>query len=562
MTARWPRWALAALLLLTAALYLTNLSALGCGNSFYAAAAQAGSRSWTAWFFGSLDAQDFITVDKPPAALWITGLSVRLFGLSSWSVLAPQGLMGVASVGVLYATMRRIFADPGQGAAAGLLAGVVLACTPAAVLMFRLNNPDALLVLLLVVAAYCLTRAVGSASWRWLAAVGVVLGVAFLTKMLQAALVVPGFAAAYLLAATSWRNRLWHLAVAAAAMLVSAGWWVLVVYLTPAAARPYIGGSSDDSVLNLAFGYNGVNRVLGNHPTGAGRLFGAEMGNEISWLLPVALFVVCLGLALARRLPRPEVAALVAWGGWLLVTALVLSFAGGTVLPYYTVVLAPAVAALVALGAIWGWRLLPDAAGRAVLATMIGLGAGWGSILLHRNGFSPTWWIVAAAGSVTCALLLWRPAIRAALALGVVAALAGAAGVAVAGAAAPRHAASWTGDEATNAELADLLEHAHSRWAAATNGSESAAVLELATGTSVMAVGGWSGDPAPTLQQFIDHVHAGDIGFYVEAGAGHTHGRVIRSGGQGVSHTREIADWVAAHYQSEAVGDSLVYRMK
>jgi 4-amino-4-deoxy-L-arabinose transferase-like glycosyltransferase len=229
VTVRWPRWALAALLTLTAALYLWNLSASGYGNSFYAAAAQAGGQSWSAWFFGALDAHDFITVDKPPAALWVTGLSVRLFGLNSWSVLAPQALMGVGAVAMLFATTRRTLADPGQGTAAGLIAGAVMACTPAAALMFRFNNPDALLVLLLTVAAYCVTRAVRTASWRWLALVGVVMGTAFLTKMLQCAVVLPGFALAYLLCApASWQKRLLDLGVATGALVAAGGWWVRV----------------------------------------------------------------------------------------------------------------------------------------------------------------------------------------------------------------------------------------------------------------------------------------------------------------------------------------------
>src|SRR5258705_7698000 len=141
-TERQPRWAVAALLAATAVLYLWNLSASGYGNTFYAAAAQAGSQSWSAWFFGSLDAHNFITVDKPPASLWVTGLSVRLFGMNSWSVMVPQALMGVAAVAVLYCAVRRAFTDPNHGAAAGLLAGAVLAGTPPAALMFRFNNPD------------------------------------------------------------------------------------------------------------------------------------------------------------------------------------------------------------------------------------------------------------------------------------------------------------------------------------------------------------------------------------------------------------------------------------
>ncbi len=304
-TGRWPRWALAGLLAATAVLYLWNLSASGYGNTFYAAAAQAGSQSWSAWFFGSLDAQNFITVDKPPASLWVTGLSVRLFGMNSWSVMAPQALMGVAAVACCIARCDARSGDPDHGAAAGLLAGAVLAVTPAAALMFRFNNPDALLVLLLTVAAYCLMRAASAASWRWLLLVGVVMGTAFLTKMLQGFLVLPGFGLAYLLVApTSWGKRVLHLLGAVAALIAAAGWWVLAVQLTPESARPYIGGSTDNTVLDLALGYNGINRLLGHHRkgtplgdwggsslpmlggrTGLHRLFIGEMGNEISWLI-------------------------------------------------------------------------------------------------------------------------------------------------------------------------------------------------------------------------------------------------------------------------------------
>src|SRR5450432_1213288 len=164
----WQRPALLALLLATALLYLWDLSSSGDANSFYAAAVQAGSKSWKAWFFGSLDSSNFITVDKPPGALWIMGLSARLFGYNSWSLLVPQALEGVAAVALLAATVRRV-----AGSAAGLLAGAVLALTPAAVLIFRFDNPDAFLVLLLVAAAYCVTRALSRASLRWLTLAGV-----------------------------------------------------------------------------------------------------------------------------------------------------------------------------------------------------------------------------------------------------------------------------------------------------------------------------------------------------------------------------------------------------
>ena len=434
-TAGWPRWTLAGLLAATAVLYLWNLSASGYGNTFYAAAAQAGAQSWSAWFFGSLDAQNFITVDKPPASLWVTGLSVRLFGMNSWSVMAPQALMGVAAVAVLYAAVRRAFADPNHGAAAGLLAGAVLAGTPAAALMFRFNNPDALLVLLLTVAAYCLMRATPSASWQWLLLVGVAMGFAFLTKMMQGFLVLPGFGLAYLLCApTSWPKRALHLLGAVGALIAAAGWWVLAVQLTPVSARPYIGGSTDNTVLDLALGYNGINRLLGHHrettPVGGNwggstvpmfgahsglhRLFTGEMANEISWLIVVALFVIAFGIYLAARraLSRGELCALLMWGTWLVLTGVVFSFMGGMVHPYYTVALAPALAGLVGIGAVWAWRRRSSWDGRCALAAMIVLAAGPSALLLHRNAFGPVWlpWLVAGSAAVSAAAMLWpRP---------------------------------------------------------------------------------------------------------------------------------------------------------
>ena len=257
---RWVRPTLLALLLGTALLYLWDLGSSGWANAFYSAAAQAGSESWTAFLFGSSDAANLITVDKPPASLWPMALSVKLFGLSSWSILVPQALMGVASVGILYLAVRRV-----AGAAAGLVAGAVLALTPVAVLMFRFNNPDALLVLLLVAAAYTTIRATEKATMRWLVCTGVLVGFAFLTKSLQAFLPLPAFALVYLYAApTTLGRRIRDLLVAGAAMLVAGGWWVALVELWPADSRPYIGGSQTNSAWELIMGYNGLGRITGD----------------------------------------------------------------------------------------------------------------------------------------------------------------------------------------------------------------------------------------------------------------------------------------------------------
>ena len=218
-------------------LYLWGLGSSGWANDYYAAAVQAGTQDWKAWLFGSLDSGNAITVDKPPAALWVMGLSGRLFGFSAFTMLLPQALMGVGAVALLYAAVRRC-----SGPAAGLIAGAVLALTPVAALMFRYNNPDALLVLLLVAAAYCMVRATETASTRWIALAGCAIGFAFLTKMLQAFLVVPGFALVFLIAApgSMWR-RIGKLLIGAVAMIASAGWYVALVSLWPADSRPYIG---------------------------------------------------------------------------------------------------------------------------------------------------------------------------------------------------------------------------------------------------------------------------------------------------------------------------------
>ena len=272
----------------TAALYVWNLSASGWANAFYTAAAQAGASDWKAMLFGSSDAANAITVDKTPAALWVIDLSVRLFGLNPWSVLVPQALEGVAAVALLYAAVRRV-AGPG----AGLLAGAVLAVTPVAALIFRFNNPDALLVLLLVAAAYCVQRACEKdASRWWLVAAGAAVGFGFLAKMLQAFLVLPGFAAAYAVAGhRPMKSRLGDLLVAAAAVVVSGGWYLALVELWPASSRPYIGGSQHNSIMELTLGYNGLGRLTGNetgglgnlnHDVGWDRLFGTGMGLDIA----------------------------------------------------------------------------------------------------------------------------------------------------------------------------------------------------------------------------------------------------------------------------------------
>ncbi|MBC2639955.1 MULTISPECIES: glycosyltransferase family 39 protein [unclassified Rhodococcus (in: high G+C Gram-positive bacteria)] len=454
---RWEPWALGALLAGTAVAYIWGLGASGWANSFYAAAVQAGSVSWKAFFFGSSDAANSITVDKPPMSLWLMSLSVRIFGLSSWAMLVPQALLGVGSVALLYATVKRWF-----GAPAGLLAGLVLALTPIAVLMFRFNNPDALLVLLMIAAVWAMLRAVEDGRTRWMVLTGVFVGLGFLTKQLQVMLVVPPLALTYLVAGPpKFGKRLAQCFAALGAMIVSAGWWLLTVELWPASSRPWIGGSQNNSILELTLGYNGLGRLNGEETgsvtpggnrgdaaaamvgagdaatgggmaaggpgggmpaggpgggggmwgsTGITRMFESAQGGQIAWLIPAALILLVAGLALRGRAPRVDTqrASFLVWGLWLLVTGLTFSFMAGIFHAYYTVALAPAVAALVAIGSVTLWRRRDASWVRAVLAVTLLTTAVMSWVLLGRSASFVPWlkWAVVVVGILAAVAVL------------------------------------------------------------------------------------------------------------------------------------------------------------
>jgi 4-amino-4-deoxy-L-arabinose transferase-like glycosyltransferase len=671
---RWAKPALIVLLAVTAGAYLWNLSASGYGNSFYAAAVEAGTKSWKAFLFGSLDSSNFITVDKPPAAMWVMELSARLFGFSTWSVMVPGVLEGVAAVALLYSAVRRV-----AGSGAGLAAGAVLAVTPVAALMFRFDNPDALLVLLLVASAYCVTRAVERAGTRWIVAAGALIGLAFLTKMLQAFTVVPAFGLVYLVAApTTLRRRLLQLLAGLAALVAAGGWWVALVALTPAADRPFIDGSPDNSILNLIFVYNGFGRLTGSGTGGANfsgtagilRLFNDAMGGQASWLIPAALVALVAGLVARRGRPRTDRirAALMLWGGWMLVTGAVFSYGRGIIHTYYTVALAPAIAALVAIGARQLWAMRDRILARAVAAAALVATGAWAWALLDRTpSYDPgVRAVVAIAAIVGAAALLAAPRLRrwggaAILVLVLVAGLGGPTAYAVTTirtghtgsipSAGPTSAAgaggfggfggrgiggpggrsfSGTvptgtagrpgesgfpggtgrtgvapggsgstgasglpggsgkartssgsagssrsfpsslgrgfgagsvggggsgGGSTTSAALVKALEADASdyRWVAATDGSQSAATLELATGGDpVMAIGGFSGQGGNlSLSAFRADVAHGDIHYYIVGGQG---------GGPGGGGTSSaITAWVEAHYTARTIGGETVY---
>ena len=604
------RVALGVLVVATAITSLWNITVNGMGNQFYAGAAQAGSKNWEALLFGSVDPDNFITVDKPPVSQWVMGLSGQLFGFSSASMLVPEALMAVASVALLYGAIRRI-----AGANAGLLAGALFALTPVVALMFRYNNPDAVMVLLMTAGAYCTVRALERASVKWLALAGAALGFAFLAKMLEGLMVAPAIGLAYVIVApTTLRRRLIHLAAAAFACLASAGWFVVLTLLWPASSRPYLAGSTDNNFMNLVLGYNGVARVLGRdhgggfmfgpsigsalgsnvrissehhggfNPFGGAdpgltRLFSGEFGFEVGWLLPAALLALVVVIVARRRAPRTDLTrgGAVLFGGWLLIDGLVLSYMKGMAHPYYCLSVAPALAGLVAIGGSEAWRLRRTVFGRSALAAMVLATGAWSWWLLGRNAdWMPAlrWVILAVTIAATIALLvaLSSPGRRrlaaSCLAAAVFVAGAGSAsysfatigeshegggarvGPQIADGNGPGHG-GWTNDT-DNTRLDALLEGAHTQWSAAINGSSAAAGLELSTDTAVMAIGGFSGsDPVPSLSQFQDDVTNHRIGYYIAPDT-------TRGPGRGRQHT-DITRWVAAHFVPVRTGSATVY---
>ncbi|WP_328747660.1 glycosyltransferase family 39 protein [Streptomyces sp. NBC_00285] len=402
-----PRWslpALVAILVLAAVLYGWNLSGSGM-NSFYSSAIYSGTQSWKAWFFGSLDAGNFITVDKPPFALMVMGLSCRIFGFGTWQMMAPEIAAALGTIWILHTSVKRVF-----GHMAATIAALVLALTPITVAINRDNNPDTLLVLLMVGGAALALRAVRNDRLLPLIGSAVLFGLAFNTKMLQGYIALPAVFAVYLYASRlGWKKKAVNLALAAVALAVASFWWATAVSLVPADDRPYIGGSTDGSAWNLIMGYNGLGRVLGGEGNGGGggggatfagsagigRMFNDVLGGQISWLIPFAFIALVAGLALCGRAPRTDAtrAALVMWGGWLVLHYLTFAMAEGTMHPYYTTALAPGIAALTGAGGVMLWRAFrgADARWSWVLPAGLAVTGIWAIVLLRRATGWNTW---------------------------------------------------------------------------------------------------------------------------------------------------------------------------
>ena len=395
---------------------------------YYAAAVRSMSMSWHDFAFAAFDPAGTVSIDKLPGAFWLQALSVRLFGVHAWAVALPQVVEGVLAVLVLYRAVRRL-----SGPVAGLVAALVLAASPAVVALDRGNISDSLLIVLLVLAADAVAGALTGGGWGSLVLAGLWVGLAFQAKMLEAWLVVPALVLAYLVAGpVRLGPRLLRTAVLCAVVVVVSLGWMVVVSLTPAAGRPYVDGSSHDSLFEQVFSYNGLGRVGQPSPNaqagltlgipalrlaaaapGGDRLLTGAFGRDIGWLLPAAVVCLVSGLWVRRRAARtdPVRACLVLWGGWLVMLAGVFSVST-TINAYYLAALAPAVAALLGTGAVLAWEHRAHPATAVTVGATVVLSGAYGA------------WLLPAAGT---GLPPWLAPTVVALSLASVAALAGAA---------------------------------------------------------------------------------------------------------------------------------------
>jgi 4-amino-4-deoxy-L-arabinose transferase-like glycosyltransferase len=564
------RLALVAVLTAAAVLYLWRLSHNGYGNLFYAAAVRSMTRSWHNFFYGAFDPGGFITVDKPPLALWVQAVSAKIFGFGSWSLLVPQAAAGVASVYVLYRIVRRQ-----AGRAAGLVAALALTLTPITVAVNRDNNPDTMMILLLLLAAWAVQAALQRGGFGRLALAGMFVGLAFTTKMLAAYLVVPGLAGAFFVAAAaSWKRRVVNLLGAGIVLVTVSGAWMTIVDAVPKARRPYVGGSTNDTVSNLAFSYNGVGRLTGgahnslpaavrpgtpvaraglHGRSGTGLLLNHAVAGQIAWLIPFAVLTLLAGLAATRRRPAddPTRAALIMWGGWSAGCWMVFSYSKGIFHPYYTAELAPGLAALAGIGVATMARLARRR-GRWVLLFAAGVlaNAALQVVILRRT---PTWhpWLQpttivagtlcaalavaalggrrlstsagAAVGITTVVALLTAPAAYATTAVenlagGFPAAGPVAASPLRAGADSGRRPATFLRNGTINPAILTFLvrNQGASRYLVAVTGDAAAQATIIHTGLAVLPMGGFGGgDPVPTVPGLVQLVRTRRLRFVI-----------------------------------------------
>ncbi|GIU54832.1 glycosyltransferase family 39 protein [Arthrobacter sp. NicSoilC12] len=586
-------------------MYAWGLDRNGWANSFYSAAAMSGSLDWTAFLFGSSDPGNAISVDKPPLSLWVMSLSVRLFGLNSWSLLLPQALMGVLSVYLLYRMVRKR-----TDAATALLAGSFMAAIPVATVIFRYNNPDALLTLLVIGIVYSTLEAVDSSRFRWLLLAGVLTGAAFLTKQLQVLLVLPSVGATYVVfARTSMLRRFLHLLGALGAALLAGGWWLLLAQLTSPANRPFIGGSRHNSVIELTLGYNGLDRLTGVDASrttsvdvtgpsealdvGFQRFLDPQFSGQSGWFLPLAVAGLCVGIWYLWRRQGPPAARplILACCVWFVCAATVIAFMSGIVHSYYVLTAVPPLCFLAAMALVHFLRgrqrlRIRILFGLTLIASLI-----FAFITVSRSADEFPWLPVSilVLWGLAIAVVLVRPpnttVAKMTAPLVIFTLLAGPliwsvntvlsphsgagviAGPSILGArtddssrASPDIPASYLSVSYGDLPSPSLLERlrqspSSETWAAAVVGSETAANYQLSLGRAVLPIGGFDGtDPFPTLEQFKVLVMEGRIGSVVIQG-------LPPQTLEGRGESARIVEWVRQRFVAEDVDGAQYFRL-
>lgn len=603
----WERPSLILLLLSNAILYFYDIGVNGWANFYYSAAVQSGTMDAEAFFYGSSDWGNSITVDKPPLSLWVMGLSVRLFGFNPIAMVLPQGIMGIFVTWLIYKIIRRHCCG-----AAALFGALVFFTTPIVTLMSRYNNPDPLMLLLMTSAVWFVLRSIETGQARFFVMAGTLLGLAFMTKQFQGLLSVPSLGLAYLLLSPQrFPGRLGTLAAGAGALVVSGGLWVAIVDLIDADQRPYIGGSQSNSVFQLTLGYNGIERIAGSEKdpiaqqisaqfrtvssdAGLFRLLNANYNQEASWLLFASLLSLVLLAVIWRQSQRRRAlrALIVMSGLWLLTAFLLLCFMGNQIHTYYTAALAPPLSLVlgIALDALITDRrsLVVRVIGAAISLTA--LLTSW--LILGGTELWPAWLppTVLAAGVVSTAALLIPPPNRkvevmAASLLGasllfgplltsihnVTVTFTGSnpvsgglsrnpAGISHFLDSLRKNDPPWAHDIAFGRVPDPAVVDALSRssgctWAGASYASQTAARLQLASGRPVMPIGGFAGsDPAPTLDEFKNKVAAGEICYLVRQ-------ETFLDVQDPDSMATEISNWVSVTFPSEILGSTTVYQL-
>ncbi|MFC8524887.1 ArnT family glycosyltransferase [Pseudarthrobacter sp. NPDC057230] len=602
------KWALGALMLAAGLVYVWAVDRNGWANAYYSAAIQAGQYNLEAFLFASADWGNFITVDKPPLSLWIMGISVRIFGLNSWSIMVPQAVMTLASTYMAFRLLRRCFPF-----STALLAGIAYAFAPITVLMARYNNPDPLMVLLMVAALYAGVRASESGHFRYMLLATVFLILGFLTKQLQAFLVLPAVAASYLLyAPLGWRRRFVSLGAAGLVLGIGSLAWPLFVDSRFNSSRPYIGGSTTNSMIELTLGYNGLDRVLQHDDSpsaalipvqfrtvesdaGLLRLFNANYGQELGWLLLPAL-LSCIGLIilLAKNSYSRRQSILICGSvAWTATTYMVLSFMGTNFHSYYTASLALPMALCLGLGTDLMRKSVNTRSGRITLALSLVVATVFAHGMWQLSSAYPDWLgtsllllgVCAAAVLAVRAPRQWIPRTAGSLAVGVL--LVGPLSCSAFTLQSPQEGSNPMSGALTNnpntlsrflqgvkqqepawatgiaigikpsPAMVNLVRQAPDSctWAAATYPGQTAAQYQLATGRAVMSIGGFAAvDPTPTLEQFQTAVSSGQVCYVIEQQ------EQLRVPGNS-KDLIALQDWVKANFEAEKIDGTNVYNV-